>query len=104
MGAVATLRERRRKAQRPRQDHFHSPWNAIGGNSFAEAPNSPSGRRCRKLAFCLLPIKSSSPSFHHAFVQSRRFAEEITVIARVWHGYTKPEHADAYESMLKPEL
>ena len=30
--------------------------------------------------------------------------QEITVIARVWHGYTKPEHADAYESMLKPEL
>jgi heme-degrading monooxygenase HmoA len=26
------------------------------------------------------------------------------VIARIWHGYTKPEHADAYESMLKPEL
>jgi heme-degrading monooxygenase HmoA len=26
------------------------------------------------------------------------------VIARVWRGYTKPEHADAYESMLKPEL
>jgi len=26
------------------------------------------------------------------------------VIARVWHGYTKPEYADAYESMLKPEL
>jgi heme-degrading monooxygenase HmoA len=26
------------------------------------------------------------------------------VIARVWHGYTMPEHADAYESMLKPEL
>jgi heme-degrading monooxygenase HmoA len=26
------------------------------------------------------------------------------VIARVWHGYTKSEHADAYESMLKPEL
>jgi heme-degrading monooxygenase HmoA len=26
------------------------------------------------------------------------------VIARVWHGYTRPEHADAYESMLKPEL
>jgi len=26
------------------------------------------------------------------------------VIARVWHGYTKPEHADAFESMLKPEL
>jgi len=26
------------------------------------------------------------------------------VIARLWHGYTKPEHADAYEAMLKPEL
>ena len=26
------------------------------------------------------------------------------MIARVWHGWTKPEHADAYESMLKPEL
>jgi heme-degrading monooxygenase HmoA len=26
------------------------------------------------------------------------------VIARVWHGHTKLEHADAYEAMLKPEL
>lgn len=26
------------------------------------------------------------------------------MIARVWHGSTRPEHADAYESMLKPEL
>jgi heme-degrading monooxygenase HmoA len=26
------------------------------------------------------------------------------VIARIWHGYTKSEHADAYEAMLKPEL
>jgi heme-degrading monooxygenase HmoA len=26
------------------------------------------------------------------------------MIARVWHGYTTPEHADSYESMLKPEL
>jgi antibiotic biosynthesis monooxygenase (ABM) superfamily enzyme len=26
------------------------------------------------------------------------------MIARVWHGRTKPEHADAYESHLKPEL
>ena len=26
------------------------------------------------------------------------------MIARVWHGYTTPEDADAYESMLKPEL
>jgi len=26
------------------------------------------------------------------------------VIARVWHGYAKPENADAYEAQLKPEL
>jgi heme-degrading monooxygenase HmoA len=26
------------------------------------------------------------------------------MIARVWHGYTKPENADVYEAMLKPEL
>ena len=26
------------------------------------------------------------------------------MIARIWHGFTKPERADAYESMLKPEL
>lgn len=26
------------------------------------------------------------------------------MIARIWHGYTKPEHAAAYESMLTPEL
>ena len=26
------------------------------------------------------------------------------MIARVWHGWTKPENADAYEAMLKPEL
>jgi antibiotic biosynthesis monooxygenase (ABM) superfamily enzyme len=26
------------------------------------------------------------------------------MIGRIWHGYTKPEHADAYEAMLKPEL
>ncbi len=26
------------------------------------------------------------------------------MIARIWHGATRPEHADAYESMLKPEL
>jgi heme-degrading monooxygenase HmoA len=25
------------------------------------------------------------------------------MIARVWHGYTTPEHADAYEAMVKPE-
>jgi antibiotic biosynthesis monooxygenase (ABM) superfamily enzyme len=26
------------------------------------------------------------------------------MIARIWHGYTTPQNADAYESMLKPEL
>lgn len=26
------------------------------------------------------------------------------MVARIWHGWTKPEHADAYEAMLKPEL
>jgi hypothetical protein len=26
------------------------------------------------------------------------------MIARIWHGFTRSEHADAYESMLKPEL
>jgi hypothetical protein len=26
------------------------------------------------------------------------------MIARVWHGFTKPVHSDAYESHLKPEL
>ena len=26
------------------------------------------------------------------------------MIARVWHGWTRPEHADAYEATLKPEL
>lgn len=26
------------------------------------------------------------------------------MVARVWHGFTNPDHADAYESMLKPEL
>ena len=26
------------------------------------------------------------------------------MIARVWQGYTNPEHAAAYEAMLKPEL
>ena len=26
------------------------------------------------------------------------------MIARMWHGYTTPENADAYEATLKPEL
>jgi heme-degrading monooxygenase HmoA len=28
----------------------------------------------------------------------------VDVIARIWHGYAKPEDADSYETMLKPEL
>jgi heme-degrading monooxygenase HmoA len=35
---------------------------------------------------------------------ARKSDEGTHLIARVWHGYTKPEHADAYEAMLKPEL
>jgi heme-degrading monooxygenase HmoA len=31
-------------------------------------------------------------------------AKEGQMIARIWHGWTKPEHADAYQAMLKPEL
>jgi hypothetical protein len=30
--------------------------------------------------------------------------KEDRVIARIWHGYTKPEHANAYQAMLKAEL
>jgi hypothetical protein len=26
------------------------------------------------------------------------------MVARVWHGYTDPDHADAYEKLLRPEL
>lgn len=26
------------------------------------------------------------------------------MVARIWHGYTKPEDADAYEAKLKPEM
>jgi heme-degrading monooxygenase HmoA len=26
------------------------------------------------------------------------------MIARIWRGYAKPGHADAYEAMLKPDL
>ena len=26
------------------------------------------------------------------------------MIARIWHGFTAPENADKYESMLKPEV
>ena len=26
------------------------------------------------------------------------------IAKRIWHAYTKPENADAYEAMLKPEV
>ena len=26
------------------------------------------------------------------------------MIARIWHGYTKPEDAESYEAKLKPEM
>jgi hypothetical protein len=26
------------------------------------------------------------------------------MIARIWHGYTTPQNAEAYEAMLKPEV
>jgi heme-degrading monooxygenase HmoA len=29
---------------------------------------------------------------------------EAIMIARIWHGFTKPIHADSYEAMLKPEV
>jgi heme-degrading monooxygenase HmoA len=32
------------------------------------------------------------------------FIGGLAVIVRMWKGYTKPEHADSYEAMLKPEL
>ena len=33
-----------------------------------------------------------------------RRQENLKMIARVWHGYTKPEHAEADEPMLNPKL
>src|SRR5262245_28524847 len=38
-----------------------------------------------------------------AFIEYEHI-EGVRMIARVWHGRTKSEHADAYESHLKPEL
>ena len=36
--------------------------------------------------------------------EKSRLRRNFLVIARVWHGFTQLEHADAYEAMLKPEL
>ena len=30
--------------------------------------------------------------------------ETVIVIVRIWHGYDRPENADSYESLLKPEV
>jgi heme-degrading monooxygenase HmoA len=29
---------------------------------------------------------------------------EAIMIARIWHGRARPEHADSYEALLKPEV
>src|SRR5215471_16835269 len=34
----------------------------------------------------------------------KKWSPEENVIARIWHGWTKPEDADGYESHLRPEL
>ena len=40
-----------------------------------------------------------------ALYGSREIADNSWMVARLWHGYcSSPEHADAYEAMLKPEL
>jgi heme-degrading monooxygenase HmoA len=36
--------------------------------------------------------------------RSRRSEETRNMIARLWRGYARPEHADAYQAMLTPEL
>src|ERR1700757_5259648 len=48
----------------------------------------------------------ASRSAHHGASQTKVVVTggACTMIARVWHGYTTPEHADTYEAMLKPEL
>lgn len=38
-----------------------------------------------------------------AYLQ-RPAENELLVIARVWHGWTTPENADAYERLLKDEI
>ena len=38
-------------------------------------------------------------------MQLDKFYEEIlTMISRIWHGWTSPANADAYESLLKNEI
>jgi hypothetical protein len=51
-------------------------------------------------AFSALPDLDGCANLKWVRVQT----EEEKMIARVWHGYTLPQHADAYEAMLKPEL
>jgi len=39
----------------------------------------------------------------NAAVRSR-FSEQETMILRIWHGWTAPEKADAYEHLLRTEV
>ena len=34
----------------------------------------------------------------------RTVPREGAMISRIWHGYTSPENADAYEGLLKSEI
>jgi hypothetical protein len=49
-----------------------------------------------------VPFQSPSPARSKPLTPD--YSPRICMIARIWHGYTKPEHADAYEAMLKPEI
>jgi heme-degrading monooxygenase HmoA len=51
-----------------------------------------------------LEVPLANPVVYYYRYHDGRMKRRRHMIARVWHGYTKPEHADAYESMLKPEL
>jgi heme-degrading monooxygenase HmoA len=64
-----------------------------------DAANSPVHR-----AFSIFETVIVSPfTLPVSFIEYQHM-EGVRMIARVWHGGTKPEHADAYESHLKPEL
>src|SRR5947208_3772183 len=57
------------------------------------------------LAHRLQGATASQPSF----TQNRRSGERRSLrlnemIARIWHGWTKPENAKAYEDMLRDEI
>ncbi len=37
-------------------------------------------------------------------MQIKNKERSLNMISRVWHGYTTPENADAYEALLKAEI